>query len=31
LIIFCLNWNQHVNSYKYKLFKNPAASHKVIN
>ena len=20
LIIFCLNWNQHVNSHKYKVF-----------
>jgi hypothetical protein len=29
LIIFCLNWNQHVNSNKYKIFWNPAISHRL--
>jgi hypothetical protein len=31
LIIFCLKYNQHLNSYKYKVFLNPAVSCGVIN
>jgi hypothetical protein len=31
LIVFCLNWNQYVNSHRYKVFLNPIASRSVIN
>jgi hypothetical protein len=31
LIIFYLNWNKHVNSYKHKLFYNLITSRGVIN